>query len=203
MMYNSYNEIITDILKKANDEEKRIISEEDQLFKNRKWENYVLALVNFFNDIHVENFGSGISFGGSVTDSYIIREASRCKSKMIGKPCRQRSREILFNDALRIICEVHLDFLEESEISVLYNKLIEFVKHYGLSYKHAVMPNNFHGLFGIHSKTAEVFIISNENNISDDYVNVVKSEKQVKETEESNNILRGRLRVDFATISGL
>lgn len=202
MMYNSYDEMIQDILKKSNDEEKSIITKEDELFKNRKWEKYILAVVNFFNDAHVENFESDISFGGSATDSYIIQKATGFISRMIGNPCRQRSREILFNDALRVFCEVHTGFLKMEELKKIYNQLSTFLTNYDLNYKHVVIPNNYGSHYGIASKTAEVFIISN-NDIPSEYVDIVKNERYVEETEDERSILRGLMLVYFSTISGL
>ena len=49
--YKEYDEIILDITKNASETEKKKISEEDELFRIRGWEKYILALVNFFNDI--------------------------------------------------------------------------------------------------------------------------------------------------------
>ena len=47
MKYKEYDEIILDITKNASETEKKKISEEDELFRIRGWEKYILALVNF------------------------------------------------------------------------------------------------------------------------------------------------------------
>ena len=47
MKYKEYDEIILDITKNASETEKKKILEEDELFRIRGWEKYILALVNF------------------------------------------------------------------------------------------------------------------------------------------------------------
>ena len=61
--YKEYDEIILEITKNASETEKKKISEEDELFRKRGWEKYILALVNFFNDIFDEHIETDISFG--------------------------------------------------------------------------------------------------------------------------------------------
>ena len=118
--YKEYDEIILDITKNASETEKKKISEEDELFRIRGWEKYILALVNFFNDIFDKHIETDISFGGSATDSYIIQKATGYTQYMIGDPFRQRSGIILHNDALRVICTVHTDFVNKEEKAEYY-----------------------------------------------------------------------------------
>ena len=46
MKYKTYEEIVSFVGKDASKKELERIREEDELFKNRKWEKYVLFLVN-------------------------------------------------------------------------------------------------------------------------------------------------------------
>ncbi len=200
--YKEYDEIILDITKNASETEKKKIFEEDELFRKRGWEKYILALVNFFNDIFYEHIETNISFGGSATDSCIIQKATGYNSKMIGDPFRQKSREILHNDALRIICEVHTDFVNKEEISEIHNRLQKYIVGHNLQRKHAIVPNYFGGHYGRRNNKAEVFIISNDE-VSPECVKTVSSEKLGDETEREKDILRGLLLIYFTTISGV
>lgn len=202
--YNSYEEIIEVVKQKClnSEDEMNRISKEDELFRSRKWTNYVLTLVNFCNDHIFYDCSNGIVLGGSAIDSYIIQSAVVSEISMRGEPLRQRSTSILFNDALRVICETHSGFVSKNEIAFLENKLTEYLDLYHLKYKKIVMPNVFHGNYGTPSRTTDVFIVSNDS-VSEEHVNVVRSEKQVSETEKDNQILRGLYLVYFPTISGL
>ena len=200
--YKEYDDIILDITKNASETEKKKIFEEDELFRKRGWEKYILALVNFFNDIFDEHIETNISFGGSATDSCIIQKATGYNSKMKGDPFRQRSREILHNDALRIICEVHTAFVSMEEISEIHNRLQKYIVGYNLQCKHAIVPNYFGGHYGRRNNKAEVFIISNEE-VSSECVKTVNSEKLGDETEREKDILRRLLLIYFTTISGV
>lgn len=202
--YNSYEEIIEVVKQKCLNSEEMMnrISKEDELFRSRKWTNYVLTLVNFCNDQIFNDYSNSIVLGGSAIDSYIIQSAVVSEISMRGEPLRQRSTSILFNDALRVICETHSGFVSKSEIAVLENKLTEYLDLYHLKYKKIVMPNVFHGNYGRQRRTAKVLIVSNSI-ISDECISVVQNEKQVSETEENNGILRGLLLFYFPRISGL
>ena len=46
MKYKTYEEIVSFVGKDASEKELKRIREEDELFINRKWEKYVLFLVN-------------------------------------------------------------------------------------------------------------------------------------------------------------
>lgn len=199
--YKEYDEIILEITKNASETEKKKISEEDELFRKRGWEKYILALVNFFNDIFDEHIETDISFGGSATDSYIIQKATGYTQYMLGDPLRQRSGIILHNDALRIICTVHTDFVKIKEMSEIYNRLQKYLVDYNLHCKYEIVPNVFGGNYGRRKKTSEVFIVSN-NEISSECVETVRSEKFGNETEKDRDTLRSLLLIYFNTISG-
>ena len=199
--YKEYDEIILEITKNASETEKKKISEEDELFRKRGWEKYILALVNFFNDIFDEHIETDISFGGSATDSYIIQKATGYTQYMLGDPFRQRSREILHNDALRIICTVHTDFVKIKEMSEIYNRLQKYLVDYNLQCTQEIVPNLFGGHYGRRNNKAEVFIISKDE-ISSECVETVKNERLGDETEKDRDTLRSLLLIYFNTISG-
>ena len=198
--YKEYDEIILEITKNASETEKKKISEEDELFRKRGWEKYILALVNFFNDIFDEHIETDISFGGSATDSYIIQKATGYTQYMIGDPFRQRSGIILHNDALRIICTVHTDFVKIKEMSEIYNRLQKYLVDYNLQCTQEIVPNLFGGHYGRRNNKAEVFIISKDE-ISSECVETIKNERLGDETEREKDILRGLLLIYFTTLS--
>ena len=200
MKYKEYDEIISDITKNASESEREKIREEDNLFRRRGWEKYTLALVNYFNDIFEEHIETDISFGGSATDSYIIQKATGYTQYMLGDPFRQRSREILHNDALRIICEVHTDFVNIKEMSDIYNRLQKYLVGYNLQCTQEIVPNLFGGHYGRRNNKAEVFIISKDE-ISSECVETIKNERLGDETEREKDILRGLLLIYFTTLS--
>ena len=102
MKYKTYEEIVSFVGKDASEKEFERIREEDELFINRKWEKYVLFLVNTLSNRSGIDSSFRPEWGGSALDSLIIQKA-------IGfgiwgdehEPFVEKNKSILFNDAYR------------------------------------------------------------------------------------------------------
>ena len=202
MKYKTYEEIVSFVGKDASEKELERIREENELFINRKWEKYVLFLVNTLSNRNGIDSSFRPEWGGSALDSLIIQKA-------IGfgiwgdehEPFVERNRNILFNDALRLVLRVHSGFIREQDLTKSINRFEESLEEYGFNHVNGIVNNRFYTNHGRHNDKAEVYIIS-ENRITDEYIAAVKNEN-VNESEDEKSLLRECLLVYMTVFSGL
>ena len=202
MKYKTYEEIVSFVGKDASEKELERIREENKLFINRKWEKYVLFLVNTLSNRSGIDYSFRPEWGGSALDSLIIQKA-------IGfgiwgdehEPFVERNRNILFNDALRLVLRVHSQFIREQDLTKSINQFEESLDEYGFNHVNGIVNNRFYTNHGRHNDKAEVYIIS-ENRITDEYIAAVKNEN-VNESEDEKSLLRECLLVYMTVFSGL
>lgn len=202
MKYKTYEEIVSFVSKDASEKELERIREENELFINRKWEKYVLFLVNTLSNRSGIDYSFRPEWGGSALDSLIIQKA-------IGfgiwgdeyEPFVERNRNILFNDALRLVLRVHSGFIREQDLTKSINRFEESLEEYGFNHVNGIVNNRFYTNHGRHNDKAEVYIIS-EKRITDEYIAAVKNEN-VNESEDEKSLLRECLLVYMTVFSGL
>ena len=161
MKYKTYEEIVSFVGKDASEKELERIREENELFINRKWEKYVLFLVNTLSNRSGIDSSFRPEWGGSALDSLIIQKA-------IGfgiwgdehEPFVERNRNILFNDALRLVLRVHSGFIREQDLTKSINRFEESLEEYGFNHVNGIVNNRFYTNHGRHNDKAEVYIIS-------------------------------------------
>ena len=200
--YKTYEEIVSFVGKDASEKELKRIREEDELFINRKWEKYVLFLVNTLSNRSGIDSSFRPEWGGSALDSLIIQKA-------IGfgiwgdehEPFVEKNKNILFNDALRLVLRVHSKFIREQNVIKRINQFEESLTEYGFNHVNGIVNNRFYTNHGRHNDKAEVYIIS-ENRITDEYIAAVKNEN-VNESEDEKSLLRECLLVYMTVFSGL
>ena len=187
MKYKTYEEIVSFVVKDASKKELERIREEDELFKNRKWEKYVLFLVNTLSNRSGIDSYFRPEWGGSALDSLIIQKA-------IGfgiwgdehEPFVEKNKNILFNDALRLVLRVHSGFIREQDLTKRINQFEESLEEYGFNHVNEIVKNKFFTKHGHHLDKSEVYIIS-ENRITEDYIAALKNES-INETEEEKRV---------------
>ena len=202
MKYKTYEEIVSFVGKDASEKELKRIREEDELFINRKWEKYVLFLVNTLSDRSGIDSSFRPEWGGSALDSLIIQKA-------IGfgiwgdehEPFVEKNKNILFNDALRLVLRVHSGFIREQDLTKRINQFEESLEEYGFNHVNEIVKNKFFTKLGHHLDKSEVYIIS-ENRITDECIAAVKNEN-VNESEDEKTLLRKCLLVYMTVFSGL
>ena len=202
MKYKTYEEIVSFVGKDASKKELERIREEDELFKNRKWEKYVLFLVNTLSNRSGKDSSCRPEWGGSALDSLIIQKA--IGFKIWGdehEPFVERNRNILFNDALRLALRVHSGFIREQDLTKSINQFEESLEEYGFNHVNEIVKNKFFTKLGHHLDKSEVYIIS-ENRITDECIAAVKNEN-VNESEDEKSLLRKCLLVYMTVFSGL
>ena len=202
MKYKTYEEIVSFVVKDASKKELERIREEDELFKNRKWEKYVLFLVNTLSNRSGIDYPYKPEWGGSALDSLIIQKA-------IGfgiwgdehEPFVEKNKNILFNDALRLVLRVHSGFIREYDVMKRIYQFEESLEEYGFNHVYGIVNNKFYTKLGHHLDKSEVYIIS-ENRITDECIAAVKNEN-VNESEDEKSLLRKCLLVYMTVFSGL
>ena len=200
--YKTYEEIVSFVRKDASEKELKRIREEDELFINRKWEKYVLFLVNTLSNRSGIDSSFRPEWGGSALDSLIIQKA-------IGfgiwgdehEPFVEKNKNILFNDALRLVLRVHSGFIREQNVIERINQFEESLAEYGFNHVYGIVNNKFYTKHGHHLDKSEVYIIS-ENRITDECIAAVKNEN-VNESEDEKSLLRKCLLVYMTVFSGL
>ena len=200
--YKTYEEIVSFVGKDASEKELKRIREEDELFINRKWEKYVLFLVNTLSNRSGIDSSFRPEWGGSALDSLIIQKA-------IGfgiwgdehEPFVEKNKNILFNDALRLVLRVHSGFIREHEVMKRIYQFEESLEEYGFNHVNEIVKNKFFTKHGHHLDKSEVYIIS-ENRITDECIAAVKNENE-NESEDEKSLLRKCLLVYMAVFSGL
>ena len=202
MKYKTYEEIVSFVGKDASEKELKRIREEDELFINRKWEKYVLFLVNTLSNRSGIDSSFRPEWGGSALDSLIIQKA-------IGfgiwgdehEPFVEKNKNILFNDALRLVLRVHSGFIREYDVMKRIYQFEESLEEYGFNHVYGIVNNKFYTKLGHHLDKSEVYIIS-ENRITDECIAAVKNEN-VNESEDEKSLLRKCLLVYMTVFSGL
>ena len=202
MKYKTYEEIVSFVGKDASEKELKRIREEDELFINRKWEKYVLFLVNTLSNRSGIDSSFRPEWGGSALDSLIIQKA-------IGfgiwgdehEPFVEKNKNILFNDALRLVLRVHSGFIREQNVIKRINQFEESLTEYGFNHVYGIVNNKFYTKLGHHLDKSEVYIIS-ENRITDECIAAVKNEN-ANESEDEKSLLRKCLLVYMTVFSGL
>ena len=202
MKYKTYEEIVSFVGKDASEKELKRIREEDELFINRKWEKYVLFLVNTLSNRSGIDSSFRPEWGGSALDSLIIQKA-------IGfgiwgdehEPFVEKNKNILFNDALRLVLRVHSGLIREHDVMKRIYQFEESMEEYGFNHVNEIVKNKFFTKLGHHLDKSEVYIIS-ENRITDECIAAVKNEN-VNESEDEKTLLRKCLLVYMTVFSGL
>ena len=202
MKYKTYEEIVSFVGKDASEKELKRIREEDELFINRKWEKYVLFLVNTLSNRSGIDSSFRPEWGGSALDSLIIQKA-------IGfgiwgdehEPFVEKNKNILFNDALRLVLRVHSKFIREQNVIKRINQFEESLTEYGFNHVNGIVNNRFYTNHGRHNDKAEVYIIS-EKRITDECIAAVENEN-ANESEDEKSLLRKCLLVYMTVFSGL
>ena len=202
MKYKTYEEIVSFVGKDASEKELKRIREEDELFINRKWEKYVLFLVNTLSNRSGIDSSFRPEWGGSALNSLIIQKA-------IGfgiwgdehEPFVEKNKNILFNDALRLDLRVHSGFIREQNVIKRINQFEESLEEYGFNHVNGIVNNRFYTNHGRNNDKAEVYIIS-ENRITDECIAAVKNEN-ANESEDEKSLLRKCLLVYMTVFSGL
>ena len=202
MKYKTYEEIVSFVGKDASEKELKRIREEDELFINRKWEKYVLFLVNTLSNRSGIDSSFRPEWGGSALNSLIIQKA-------IGfgiwgdeyEPFVEKNKNIRFNDALRLVLRVHSGFIREQNVIERINQFEESLAEYGFNHVNGIVNNKFYTKHGRHNDKSEVYIIS-ENRITDECIAAVKNEN-ANESEDEKSLLRKCLLVYMTVFSGL
>ena len=202
MKYKTYEEIVSFVGKDASEKELKRIREEDELFINRKWEKYVLFLVNTLSNRSGIDSSFRPEWGGSALDSLIIQKA-------IGfgiwgdehEPFVEKNKNILFNDALRLVLRVHSRFIREQNVINRINQFEESLAEYGFNHVNGIVKNKFYTKHGRHNDKSEIYIIS-EKRITDECIAAVKNEN-ANESEDEKSLLRECLLVYMTIFSGL
>ena len=157
--------------------------------------NYIDDRVELDNTLHP-------SWGGSAFDSLIFQKA--VGFGILGdeeKIFKERSTNILFNDALRLVLRFHTRFADLQAATKFDRKLESLLKENGFQYVIEFCKNKFPTYYGHHRKDAEVYIIS-EDMPSMKCINAVMKEG-TNETEEEKDMLRKCLLIYETLFSGI
>lgn len=158
-------------------EELERVKQEFKLFEQRKWENYILFSIRLLS--RIDEF-----LGGSIRDSYVVRKYLK-KSKDESWLRHQNSKEILFNDALRLNIEI---------IRVVSHFEKEFLKVNDL-FESTINEFNFYRKETLTKSNSEILILSDKK-ISNELLNVILNEKK-NSTDEEIELLRSVLIINI------
>jgi len=150
VMYKNYEDLLNVVLANSNEEEKARIVEENELTKERGWEEYILLLANMLPELS-EN---GCFLSLSVMDSYLLFKANNL-DKTDNKLLRnQKAKDVLFNDALKLRIEnIWLSICLEEKKQKTYDILNKYLKapleiiadhhsHKGVEYNYVIVSDN-------------------------------------------------------------
>ena len=183
MDFRSYEEMLNYVLSISTEEEKARIKEEDKLFEKRGWKKYILFIGNCFSEDRKADWNS---YGGSARDSYLLYKVSfpnKVNSTLLNN---KESKNILFNDALRLkIKYIHVDTLSKGILEEFQGKLKNMSSVLGLEYNRELIQNNKEI---IKENNEERIIVSNTVIPTED-LDLIKNERR-DSTEEENEVLR-------------
>lgn len=187
MKYRTYGELIDTVKNSSNESERKRINEELELFSNRKWEDYILFASNLISEIA----GSDIPIvkGLSACDSYLVKKSSCLNMVDSDLLNSSYSREILFNDTLRLEIDACNPWGDHDSTAIFANNAIEScIKESGLYYCEQLLQNK-NGI------GKELIIISKEP-ITEADKEIIISEKKTS-TEEEKTVLYKYLLLTF------
>lgn len=197
-MMKTFDQIKDEVFALANsDAEVDRLVEELDLFEERGWNQYIAFAINFLREMNekVKFFFPSLS----VMDSLFVNKAINPEGNYEKLLSKKHSKDILFNDALRLgIDVVYADPQELAylgRLSMLIAK--EFITRFRLSSKaKGIMSKESDGV------TSNVLCAISTSNIPEDDFNIVYSEKKDGPREEINT-LRKYLIFHFKTKVGI
>ena len=115
MKFNSYADVVKYALDLSTSEEEEIIRKEDELFRSRGWEEYILFAVNFIS--YLDSNGFHLVYRKSIMDSFIVL---KCLDYVTKYTQKENSKGVLYNDALRMysLCRGFVEFRKEVMIAI-------------------------------------------------------------------------------------
>ena len=107
ILYEEFKERVSAL--ELEDEEKKRIESEFELFESREWERYIPILSKILSDVRNESslFSEVCGIGGSAYDSYALRKLNTPDKDLKGMLSNKKGRDILFNDTLRLNFSLH------------------------------------------------------------------------------------------------
>ena len=187
MDFRSYEEMLNYVLSISNEKEKARIKEEDELFEQRGWKNFILVIGNCFSEDRQFDWNA---YSGSARDSYLLYKVSFPDKINNTLLIRKRAKEILFNDALRVnIKHVFIESYLIKKREEFHRKLDSMSSELGLKYKRILIQNN-----------EERIIVSNTDIPTEDF-DLINNEKK-DSNEEEKIVLRKYLIINFLQCIG-
>ena len=188
MDFRSYEEMLNYVLSISTEEEKARIMEEDELFKKRGWEKYILFIGNCFSEDRKADWNA---YSGSARDSYLLYKVSFPEKINSTLLIREKAKGILFNDALRVnINDVFIESFLIKKLENFHRKLESMSSELGLKYKKILIQDK-----------KERIIVSNTDIPTEDF-DLINNEKK-ESNEEENKVLRKYLIINISQYIGL
>ena len=182
----SFEEFKNEALKRCRSEEetKRVL-EEIELFSARRWEKFVLMVVNTIRGLQECGFDFPYELAGSALDSFAIWLLTTDRKKKEGFLKNKRRKEILFNDALRLSVCIHKMFAKEHpEFAVQLNNILESnFKELGLVYSEHLVKGRNPLQIGSPDTEDDLIIVSNDKVLGSDEEWVMTETREIREGE--------------------
>jgi len=193
-MFYNFDDLVNEVMLISNDEEKRKVKEEVDLFVERNWEKYILFIVNVTKDFYADKSGSAM-------DSYLIRKAIDTEFVNTKLLHSERAKQILENDALRLNMHVYWMKMALNEKLIELDSILETnLRELGLFKKESLITHPHTN--GSYDMGTQYYIVS-QRVITDEDMRVITNEVQQSDEYETK-LLREHLIIKIrVTESGI
>ncbi len=197
-MMKTFDQIKDEVFALANsDAEVDRLVEELDLFEERGWNQYIAFAINFLREMNdkVKFFFPSLS----VMDSLFVNKAINPEGNYEKLLSKSHSKDILFNDALRLGIDVV--YADPQELAYLGRLSMLIAKEFITRFR---LPSKAKGIMSKESEgvTSNILCAISTSNIPEDDFNIVYNEKKDGPREEINT-LRKYLIFHFKTKVGI
>ena len=197
-MMKTFDQIKDEVFALANsDAEVDRLVEELDLFEERGWNQYIAFAINYLREMNdkVKFFFPSLS----VMDSLFVNKAINPEGNYEKLLSKKHSKDILFNDALRLGIDVV--YADPQELAYLGRLSMLIAKEFITRFR---LPSKAKGIMSKESEgvTSNVLCAISTSNIPEDDFNIVYNEKKDGPREEINT-LRKYLIFHFKTKVGI
>lgn len=197
-MMKTFDQIKDEVFALTNsDAEVDRLVEELNLFEERGWNQYIAFAINYLREMNdkVKFFFPSLS----VMDSLFVNKAINPEGNYEKLLSKKHSKDILFNDALRLGIDVV--YADPQELAYLGRLSMLIAKEFITRFR---LPSKAKGIMSKKSEdvTSNVLCAISTSNIPEDDFNIVYSEKKDGPREEINT-LRKYLIFHFKTKVGI
>ena len=197
-MMKTFDQIKDEVFALANsDAEVDRLVEELDLFEERGWNQYIAFAINYLREMNdkVKFFFPSLS----VMDSLFVNKAIYPEGNYEKLLSKKHSKDILFNDALRLGIDVV--YADPQELAYLGRLSMLIAKEFITRFR---LPSKAKGIMSKESEgvTSNVLCAISTSNIPEDDFNIVYNEKKDGPREEINT-LRKYLIFHFKTKVGI